>query len=279
MALAITFSPNQKALLNESKYLMDLFDAELILIHAGDKSVEAEQKLNDLITEAGLNKVKLELVWKKGDPVKIILSVCDEKNVDLLVAGALEKENFLKYYTGSVARNLMRESKCSVLLLSNPSLERKPFQKFCVNIDFSYQSEYAAKKAYEFAKLENAKEMIFIRELQLPALASTVYDSGSIEEAESKINLWQKEEEEKINLFINELNLHDLPIKKVCLYGKQGWESGHYVKSINGDLFIIPARPKKSKLFDRIFQRDQEFIFENLPCSLLIIRPDTNSNL
>ncbi len=273
LALAFTFSPNQKALLYESKYLMDLFGSELVLIHAGDKTPEAEKKINDLIEEAAIDKTKLEIVWKNGDPIKIILGTCDEKNVDLLIAGALEKENFLKYYIGSIARKIMREARCSVLVLSHPSVNRKSFEKFCVSIDFSYQSEIAAAKAFEFAKLENAKELIFIRELQLPALASTVYDSGSTEEAESKVNSWQKEEEEKIDLFIKELNLYGMPIKKVCLYGKQGWESSNYVRKIKGDIFIIPAQPQKSKIFDRIFQHDQEFIFENLPSSIMLIRP------
>jgi nucleotide-binding universal stress UspA family protein len=276
LALAITFSPNQKALLNESKHLQQIFNSELILIHVGEKNIELENKLTGLIDEIGLSKSRLEVIWQTGEPTKVILEVCEKKKVDLLIAGALEKESFLKYYIGSVARKIMRESRCSVLLLSNPSLNRKSFEKICVNIEFSNLGELTAKKAYEIAKLEDAKELILIREIQLPALATTVYDNGSTEEAEAKRNSWRREEENKIDLFAQELNMREIPIKKVCLYGKQGWESGQYVREINGDLLVIPSQQKKFNFFDRLFQHDQEFIFENLPCSLLIVRPEHN---
>jgi nucleotide-binding universal stress UspA family protein len=276
LALAITFSPNQKALLYQSKHLQDLFQSELILIHVGELNTELENKLKNLVSEVGLDNSKIEYVWQKGDPAKVILEVCGKKKVDLLIAGAIEKEGLLKYYVGSVARKIMRKSKCSVLLLSNPVSNRISFDRICINIDFSYQSECAARKAYEFALMENTKELILIRELQLPALATTVYDSGSTEEAEEKRINWQKEEEEKIDLFARELNMQKIPIKKICLYGKQGWEAGNYVREINGDLLVIPLLQKKSNFFDRLFQHDQEFIFENMPCSLLIVRPEQN---
>ncbi|MEW6701645.1 MAG: universal stress protein [Bacteroidota bacterium] len=274
MALAVTFSPNVRALLSEVKRLQKIFNSELVLIHAGEQTIETEKELDELIETTGLNRAKCKTVWQKGDAAKVILSVCAQENVDLLVAGAMARESFLKYYIGSVARTIMRESKCSVLLLPNPTTESKAHKKFCVSIDFSSLSEIAAKKAYEFAKLENADEMIFIREFQLPALAITIYDSGSTEEAGKKRLNWYKEEEEKMELFIREMNFAGINLKKVCLYGKQGWETGNYIRENHGDIFVTSSPVKKLKFFNRIFQHDLEFVFRELPCQLLIIKSE-----
>jgi len=272
IGLAITFSPNGLALLKTAKRLQNLFNSDLCLIHVGDKEPDSELKMKKLLDEVGIDGTKSELVWKKGEPSKIILSVCAEKDVDLLIAGALEKENLLKYYIGSVARTLMRESPCSVLIITHPTQDAAHFRKFCATVEYTSLGEISLTTANEFAKLEHAEELTLIKEFQIPGLAITISDSGSTTETEQKRIAWQKEEEEKLNVFVKELKLTGNEIKTICLYGKHGWESGNYVKEINGDILVIPSPPKKLKLFDRIFQHDIEFIIKQLPCSLLIVK-------
>ena len=72
-------------------------------------------------------------MFKAGDPVDVILSVSEEKKIDLLILGALKRENFLKYYVGSIARKITRQANCSVLLLINPSVDRLPCRHVVVN--------------------------------------------------------------------------------------------------------------------------------------------------
>lgn len=274
IGLAVSFSPNSRALLFEAKRLSEMFNAELVLIHIGDFTEELKTELTSMIKEAGIEESFYKLLWREGDVEDSILEFCSTEKIDLLVAGALIKENFLKYYIGSIARTLMREAPCSVLLLTQPSVERAPFKKICVSVDFTSLSELAAKKAYEISQLINAHELFFIREFQLPALATTVYDSGSKEEAQAMRHTWLDEEKNKMELFVRELNLTDADVKTICLYGKQGWEASNWVNENKGDLFVIPSPARKPKLLDRIFQHDWEFVFRQLPCSLLIVKPE-----
>ncbi|KAF0152487.1 MAG: universal stress protein [Ignavibacteria bacterium] len=274
IGLAITFSPNSQALLFEAKRFRELFKAELVLIHIGDYSEVLNAELTKMIDETGIANGTYKLLWQEGDVEDSILELCTTEKIDLLIAGALIKENFLKYYIGSVARTLMREAPCSVLLLTQPSVVRAPFKKICVSVDFSSLSEPSARKAYEVSSLLNCKELFFIREFQLPALATTVYDSGSKEEAQQMRRIWQDEEKNKMELFVRELNITDADVKTVCLYGKQGWEASNWVSENKGDLFVIPSPARKPKLLDRIFQHDWEFVFKQLPCSLLIVKPE-----
>ncbi len=276
IGLAITFSPNIQALLCEANHFRKLFQSELILIHVGEEEENSKKYLKEIIEKSGLTENDYKLIWENGDVEDKILEICNEEKIDLLIAGALRRENIVKYYIGSIARTLMRQAPCSVLLLTNPDCIAKVFKKICINIDFSPLSETAARKSYMLAKQQSLNELFLIREFQMPGLATTIYDSGSKEEARGKRHKWLDEEKQKMDLFVQELNLHDIKFNTVCLYGKQGWESSHWVNENGGDLFVIPSAPKKSNLIDRIFQHDIEFVFKDLPCSVLVIKKNGN---
>jgi len=272
LGLAFTFSPNALALLKIAHRLQKLFQSELLIIHAGENSNEVHEKIIKVINEADIPDNSYEIIIREGEASKIITNICEEKKIDLLISGALEKENLLKYYIGSVARKLMHEAPCSILVIVNPGNLLDSFKRFCVNVDYSQLNETAVKKAYEFAKLENAKEFVLVREFQIPGLAITIYDGGETDKAEKTRLEIQKEEEEKLKIFSDELGLTELEVKRVCLYGKQGWELKQYAVNSNSDLLVLSSPQKKLKLFDKIFQHDIEFILNQLPCSLLIIR-------
>ena len=133
IAVAISFSPSCQSLLAEAKRLSDVLGASLLLLHIGDQTPEKEQKLDSIMDTVGVDPKRSRVIWMEGDPVDTILKLCKLNIVDLLVLGALEKENILKFYLGSIARNISRKAKCSVLLLTNPSDEPMKLKKIVVN--------------------------------------------------------------------------------------------------------------------------------------------------
>ena len=274
IGLAVTFSPNGKALLLEAGRLSRLCNSELLLIHIGKKDANLENSLKSLIAESGLRENEFRIIWETGDPAKVILKVCENEKIYLLIAGALEKERTLKYYAGSIARKIMREAGCSVLIKIAPKNPPLPHNRICVSAVYSPEGENAVKKAYELAKLQNAEELVILKEFIVPGLAITVSDYGSVTEAEKNLADWQVEEKEKLILFAKELNLTGINIKTECLYGKEGYEAGKYVKNFGGDLLVINSPRNRLKLFDRIFQHDLEFLFESIPCDLLLLKPE-----
>jgi nucleotide-binding universal stress UspA family protein len=274
IALAVSFSPTSKKLLLEAKRLQTLFSAKLSIIHIGSDSKENKNKLYELITSTGLEINEVEIIWEKGEPTKAIMRKCKERKFDLLIAGALEAENALEYYTGSVARKLMRSVPCSVLFINTSGTFPKVFKKVCISVEFTHEGEQTLKKAFEWGSLENAKEITLLREFRVPGLSMLVNDNGSIQETEGLRNKWEKDELDKMDFFVRELNLPKLKFKKVFLYGKQGWESKNYTKENKTDLLIVPAPKKKLGLFDRIFPSGIEFLAKHLPCSLLIVKPE-----
>lgn len=272
IGLAITFSPTGKALFLHAERLAKLFQAKLKLINIGKNDIKSEKFIDDLIASSILKPEDIQIFNKEGDPAGTIIKICESEKIDLLIAGALEKEKLLKYYVGSVARKLMRHAPCSVMILVNPTDDIKAFNNICVSINFGKDDEYTANIAFELSKLENANKLTFIREFEVPGLSFTVADNGSVQEVNEQISQWMIEEEEKLKIFINELNLKNIPINAVCLYGKQGWEISKYAQSVNSDLLIITTPKRKLKFVDRLFQHDIEFILNDLPCNVLIIR-------
>ncbi|MEY4110002.1 MAG: hypothetical protein RLZZ46_356, partial [Bacteroidota bacterium] len=122
IAVAVSFSPRLEGLLREAHRIAAMFNSSLIIIHIGKKNPEHEERLEKYILKTGISKLKYRLIWMEGEPVDTILKLSKLNVVDLLILGALEKENLYKYYVGSIARTISRRAKCSVLLLTNPSI-------------------------------------------------------------------------------------------------------------------------------------------------------------
>ena len=132
IGLAIAFSPRIEALLAEAARLKKMWDAELLLIHVGNRGKELEERLQQLLESAGLageNSVKI--FWETGKPSERILAPAAKKRIDLLIAGALKKENLVQYYLGTVARKILRKADCSVLAANQSIQNTTPFQKYC----------------------------------------------------------------------------------------------------------------------------------------------------
>lgn len=272
IGLAISFSPTGKALVKESLRLQQLFNSKLAVIHIGERNSDNEELLYKTIDEAGADRNDLEIIWEEGDPATAIIKAGKEAGIDLLVAGALEKENMLKFYFGSVARKIMREFPASSLILKSPSLEPVPFKKFFITVDYSPRCEKTIRTAFQFALKENADEFTLIRDFYMPGLTAAIGENKAYDEFSSLIDQMKYDEEEKMKLFINELNLKGLEKNIVCVYGKEGWEDSNYARNNNADIFAVTGPEKKMRFLDRLFPHEIEFSFETLPANLLIIK-------
>lgn len=62
------------------------------------------------------NEVEVETVVRRGVPYVEILKVGEEERIDLIVIASLGKSGIARYLIGSVARNVLKGSKCPVLL-------------------------------------------------------------------------------------------------------------------------------------------------------------------
>ncbi len=272
IGLALTYSPNTAPLLWEADRLKNLLNGNLTLIIIDNSGSIIKEKIDNLIRDTGIKNENIKIVFGEGDISKQIINISMRENIELLIAGALEQETIIKYYIGSVARKLMRDSPCPLLILKNPSISATPFKSFFVITDFSSASEAAIKMVYKLAILENAASFNIIRSYNIPALSSTILGTGSTAKINQLKDILHTEEEDKMKFLIKELNLSQINVKTFCIYGKEGWETLNFVKSQNADILAFHAPIKNLNFLDKFFPNKQEYYYHQLPSNLLIIR-------
>jgi nucleotide-binding universal stress UspA family protein len=269
IGLAIAFSPTAEALLAEAARLAKLFSAELMLIHVGEKNSKTEKKISELATAIKLTNYTV--VWRNGSPEKEILDACREKNIDLLVAGALKKENMIQRYVGSVARAIMRKADCSIFMVNNPSTESQTIHKIVVNADDSAFVEVAIATSCFLAEKENSSWVHIVREIKMMGLTLSANEQLTAHEYnESKQNL-VREEIIVVEKMLEKISHSKTKVNIKILAGKSGFELRKFVERKQADLLIVSAPARRLSFFDRIFPHDLEYIFADMPCNLLII--------
>ncbi len=118
IGVASTFSPRFFAVLTEADRFARKFGAELEIIHAADEDPGKESIFQDALARLErLSKVR----WAQGNsPAEAIISSIEENDCDLLIAGALVREDEGTAFTNGVARSLLSMCPCDVLLLPRP---------------------------------------------------------------------------------------------------------------------------------------------------------------
>ena len=158
--------------------LSSYFSAQLIIVHVGAHGAEQDQKMNQLLKDAGADPNQIKVIWEAGDPAKRILKVCHDEKADLLIAGALKQENLVKYYIGTIARKIMRKAECSVLMIHNPSLESIAFKNIVVNAEDGPFVSEALSLACQMGNKSNSSWVHVVRELKLYRLNSAAMLMG-----------------------------------------------------------------------------------------------------
>jgi nucleotide-binding universal stress UspA family protein len=271
IGLAIAFSPRLEALLFEASRLKRFWQSELVLIHVGEVSSDAAASLTELLMKIGLSQNEVIIRWEQGEPARRILSVCKEEKVDLIIAGALKKENLFKYYLGTIARKILRKADCSVLMLLNPSAAPKPLQNIVVNAEDSPYVEQALEVGCALGKHEKSNWLHVVREIKLYGLTMSAADQRSQDEYTKLRNDLVSTEIDNVQKMLNKIPHEGLKVNIKILSGKAGYELAQFAIRKHADLLIVGAAPRKFSFFDRVFPHDQEYIFADLPCSLLIV--------
>jgi nucleotide-binding universal stress UspA family protein len=143
IAVASTFSPRFVEVLSEAKRIRDRFSADLCLIYVGEESRQTADRFREILSRLSLPPDST-IHYEEGDPAESILRALTANPIDLIVAGALEKKVVFHPFLGNVARRLVREAKCSVMLFIKPELEPKPLRKMVFVADDSYSDEARA---------------------------------------------------------------------------------------------------------------------------------------
>lgn len=267
VAVASTFSPRFEQVLAEGKRIRDRLASQLHLIYVGKRDEETTQKFG-----SALRRLKLPadsvIYYQEGDPAAAILEAVRANEIDLIVAGALEKEAVLRQFLGNVARRLVREATCSVMLFTKPESDPKPLGRIVFMAEYTDHGRDALHKALRLAALEECEKLFVIR----------VYTS--FDEARAKARKKSaraggqptrtlEEEEAALEQFIDSAGPTDVPIEARCIRGNTGYAVLDFVQSVEAMLLVVPVDPQASAGGLPVHM---SWVTDVIPCNLWVIR-------
>ncbi len=265
IGVASTFSPRFVHVLAEAKRMRDRFGSRLNLIYVGEKSAATTRKFGKAFRELGL-PADSAVHYYQGDPAAAILEAAAANDVDLIVAGALEKEVVLRTFLGNVARRLVRQSRCSVILFTKPEREPKPLQRIVFMAEYSEHGRRALRQAVRLAVAERCERLYVIR-------VYTSFDEaraalrGDTEEPSAAPTL--EEEEAALEKFIDSAGATEVPIEARCIRGNTGYAALDFIQAVDAHLLVVPIEAIAAS--DEI-PSHVAWITETIPCNLWVVR-------
>ena len=276
--IGFAFSPNLKANIYEALRISSSLNAEIIFFHVGEKTDEKVSTINDLINSSPLKTKKVSVSWQNGKPVPTLIKACQDLNIDLLLIGALKRENVLKFYLGSIARKITRRVSCSVLLLINPSVENRLREHVVVNGLDSPKTKETIKVAFYITKSFSSLKITLVEEISSSKVAVLVDDDFTLRKATLKKERLTKQEQNRVGDVVeslpNEIR-ENVTWKTQSIFGRRGYSIGHYARVVRADLLIMNSQEKNS-FFGRLFPKDLEHILAELPTDVLIVKNKGN---
>lgn len=266
IAVASTFSPRFKQVLSEAKRIRDRFVSDLHVIYVGERNQETAKKFGDAFAQLQLPG-NSTIHYEQGEPAEAILRVLVENKIDMIVAGALEKEIVLHRFLGNVARRLVREAACSVMLFTRPEVKPRSLRRIVFVADYSDHALQSLKTTLPLASAESCERLYVIRIITTfdEARASRRADAGNGGKPKS-----DEDEEAALEKFVLSAGATDVPIETRCIRGNTGLAASDFVQSVKADLLVVPVETNENA--SRHLPNNIAWITDVIPCNLWMIR-------
>lgn len=269
IAVASAFSPRFEQVLAEAKRVRDRFGSELHLIYVGERDQGTMSRFAEALAATGLPAESF-IHYHQGSPADAILEAIRENGVELIVAGALEKEVILRPFLGNVARRLVREAPCSVILFTRPDRQPKPLLRFVFFVpDYSAHAQHALELTLQLAEKEGCANLYVIRVYTTFDAARATLRANLPEETEQLAAPTLEEEEDALDEFIHAAGESTIHIEPRCIRGNTGFAASDFVQAVQADLLVVPVETTDES--DGL-PAHIAWVTDVIPCNLWIIR-------
>jgi nucleotide-binding universal stress UspA family protein len=268
VGVASTFSPRFLHVLAEAKRIRDRFGSELDIIYVGERTDETAKRFDEALDRLALPPDS-RVHYEQGDPADSILRAVRNHNMDLIVAGALEKEVVFHPFLGDVARRLVRDASCSVMLFTHPESEPKALRRIVFIVDDSYSdtSREALKLIFTLAAAESAEKVFVIR------VVTTFEEARASRKSEAQgtdAGDRQSEEEDALERFVLSAGQTDVPVEIRYIRGNTGFAAADFVQSIEANLLAVSVPLPASG--EPELPSNIAWLTDVIPCNLWVIR-------
>ncbi|CAN5305739.1 hypothetical protein BH20VER2_BH20VER2_17190 [soil metagenome] len=269
IAVASTFSPRFEQVLAEAKRVRERLGSELHLIYVGERDSQTDQRFSTALAELQL-PADSQIHYHQGTPAEAILQAMAAHQVELLVAGALEKEVVLRPFLGNVARRLVRDATCSVILFTKPEREPQPLKRIVFFVpEYSAPVQRAFATTLQLAAREDC-EMLYVIRIYTTFDAARATLRANLDDPTGQPMARTLEEEElALEQFIDAAGETSIPMEARCIRGNTGFAASDFVQAVGAHLLVVPVEPggAPGELPPQI-----AWVTDVIPCNLWIIR-------
>lgn len=271
IAVASAFSPRFEQVLAEAKRMRDRLGSELSLIYVGEKDESTTRRFAAALAEMSLPADSI-IYYQQGGPADVILEAARAHQIELVIAGALEKEVVLRSFLGNVARRLVREASCSVMLFTKPEREPKPLRRIVFFVpEYSEHVQRALQQTLALAAQEQSENIYVIRVYTtFDAARATLRAQGEEQAGDHPTARTLEEEEEALEDFIDEAGETELAVEARCIRGNTGFAASDFVQAVEADLLVVPVEPGSGTAPE--LPPHIAWVTDVIPCNLWVIR-------
>src|SRR5437868_5429344 len=180
----------------------------------------------------------------------------------MLVAGALEKEIVLHPFLGNVARRLVREASCSVILFTHPEKNPKPLRRI-VFIAGSEDGLVALKTTLQLAEAESCERLYVIGII-------TAFDEARASIAGAPTLKSDDDHDDALEEIVLSAGATKVPIETRFIRAATGLAASDFMRSVEADLLVVPL-PKSQGMVQQL-PSNIAWVSNVIPCNLWVIR-------
>jgi nucleotide-binding universal stress UspA family protein len=210
--------------------------------------------------------IEFKYTFKKGQPAKKVLSLANEKDIDLILVG---RKNNLKG-TGVFSNRLARRASCSLLIV--PEGSKPTSHRFLVPSDFSDYSVIAMEQAIQIAeRSKDDTEIICQNVFSVPV--GYHYSGKSFEEFGDRMQEYASKDYQQ---FISKIDLKGQDVRPIYTLDEDDDPVGDIYEmgvKLEVSAIIIGAKGRTATTALFLGSMAEELIQINSSVPLLIVRP------
>lgn len=244
-AVASTFSPTFAAVLAEAKCFAGHCEASLEVLHAAARTDEKESRFREVLGAGAAIR------WVENEsPAAALLSVAGD--YELLIAGALQREDGERPYTSGVARDLLRSASCDLLLVPRPAEHPAPPAHVVLALDPGEDGRDLLARTVSILH----PRRVTIAVTHTPFAAAIAASRG---EAPTDLDAWLE------GLAVG-LEDCDIELDQRVVRSNTGYNLCDTVEGLEADLLVVKASEAGS------LPLHMNWLFQVIPTRLLVVR-------
>ena len=247
-AISPTFVPILAEALNFAAHV----GAELEIFHAAEYEAGKEQRFQEALVALNA-QAHIRWVAEHGELAAILTGAAQTAGCDLLMAGALAKEDSERPFSNGVARALLRATTCDLLLFPGPSETPGP----PAHIVFALEPGGAVSDWLRQSVSVLRPEKVTLATLHSPFTQALAASRG---EEHVEADAW-------LEGLADDLSGTKVEIDTFAVPSNTGFTLCDAIQGMNAGLLVVRADPATGAL-----PRHMDWLYQVIPTRLLLVR-------